>query len=155
MKKILCLLLIMFLVGCSTEEKEPVEVLDFTMEGTAKKVAEKYNIVLKEIDLDFDTVYGYGDTLEFYMKEEVTNDNRLEGYTKIIKYLKSISDDEKVYIDSKEEELDLEKIDSLSRGIFFDINIAEIEYKVNIYQYNNIKYNDKEYSTYSLSFIKK
>ena len=54
MKKVVCLLLILFLIGCSNEEKEPEEILNFNMEGTAKDVALQYNIVLKDIDMAFD-----------------------------------------------------------------------------------------------------
>jgi len=155
MKKILCIFLIIFLVGCTKEEKVPEEVLNFEMAGTSKKVGEKYNIVLKDIDLEFDVVNGYSDTLEFYMKEEINNDNRLDGYLKIINYLKSISIDNKILNSNSEEEFDTEKIDTLSKGIFFDINIDEISYRVSIYQYNNIDYLGKKYSTYTLSFTKK
>ena len=155
MKKILCIFLIILLVGCTKEEKIPDEVLNFEMIGTAKKVAEKYNIVLKDIDLEFDIVNGYSDTLEFYMKEEINNENRMNGYLKIIDYLKSISKDNKILISNSEEEFDSEKIDALSKGIFFDMNIDEITYHVSIYQYNNIDYLEKKYSTYTLSFTKK
>ncbi len=154
MKKILLLLLIFFLVGCTKEDTEPVEVYDFLVEGTTKEIAEKYNLNLKEIPLEIDIVEGHNDKLEFYMTEEVTNENRLDGYKSIINYLKGITSDDKVYKRDSEEELDLEKIDAVSKGLFFDININEIKYKINIYQYNNIKYKDKDYSTYEVSFIK-
>ena len=154
MKKVVCLLLVLFLIGCSNEEKEPEEVLNFNIEGTAKEVAEKYNIILKEIDFDFDMVYGYSNTLDFYMTEDVNNDNRLDGYLTIIDYLKGISTDNKIYVSGKEDEFNTEKIDSLSRGIFFDVIINDIKYKVKLYQYNNIEFPEKTYSTYSLSFVK-
>ena len=154
MKKVVCLLLILFLIGCSNEEKEPEEILNFNMEGTAKDVALKYNIVLKDIDMEFDMVYGYSNTLEFYMTDEVNNDNRLDGYLTIINYLKEISSDNKIYVTGSEDEFNTEKIDSLSKGIFFDVIINEIKYKVNLYQYNNIEFPEKTYSTYSLSFVK-
>lgn len=150
-KKILIIITCLFLVGCE-EKVEPV-ILNYEVLGTAKEISEKYNLDFEKIDLDFAIVNGYASTLEFYMSDEVTNENRKDGYITLINYLKTITDDLKIY-DESEKEYDNEKIDELSKGIFLIGKINEEKYKISIYQFQSKESEGKNYSTYEITFSK-
>lgn len=150
-KSLLIIIVCFFLAGCE-EEVEPV-ILDYDVLGTSKDISEKYNLDYENIDLEFDAVNGYANTIELYMKSAVTDETRKEDYIKLVDYFKTVTDDKKIY-DESNNEYDLEKIDELSRGIFLIGMIKENKYKINIYQYQNKELNDKTYSTYEITFKK-
>lgn len=150
-KSLIIVITCLFLAGCE-EEVEPV-ILDYDVLGTSKDISEKYNLDYESIDLEFDAVNGYANTIELYMKNVVTNETRKDDYIRLIDYLKTITDDKKIY-DESNNEYDKEKIDELSHGIFLIGLIKENKYKINIYQYQSKELNDKTYSTYEITFIK-
>lgn len=155
MKKVILCLFILLLCGCSFKENNEISepTYDYEFLGNAKELKSKYNMDYENIDMEFSYVYGHDDTFEIYMTEEVNDDNRLDGYLKLIDFLKNVTNDNKV-LNLSNEEINENNIDKLSKGLFLKGIINETNYKINIYQYSNKELDDKKYSTYEINFKK-
>lgn len=155
MKKVVLCLFILLLCGCSFNRNNEVQepVYDYEFLGNAKELKTKYNMDYENIDMEFSYVYGHNDTFELYMENEITDENRLDGYLKLIDFLKNITDDNKI-LNLSNEEISEKNIDKLSKGLFLKGIINETNYKINIYQYSNKELDNYKYSTYEINFVK-
>ncbi len=106
-KKILlsiCILLI--ICGCNNKQEEVQGIItDF-----GEKTTKQYSIDVDKIGLNYRIVTGFGNNIQIYLKDKLTDETKTENMKKIINYFKSESDDNQVYDYYKQIPLNIEEI---------------------------------------------